>query len=376
MCADTTPPEGCEVLNIHRLRWALLCVAATTGSLSASAAGASHTVKIGNGDSIDSLARQYHISVRAIAKANGITPETILRNGRKIIIPDAPKPIVKQATMRRPAMVTGNRIAIRIGPDSQHRRLVLVDHGTNLVVTRQAGEWLQVETERGRIGWIRSDFVRMGKGTLPAHTALAKTNKPKKVTAHANRLARIGGDEEASPRRSRRSRRAAALAKEERSGRRHKKHGSYASSRRGRSRHYAYHRSRGHNRPEADAPPAEADVIRMAYGYRGTPYRYGASGKSGFDCSGFTSYVYKKQGVSLPHNASAQFSHGQRVKGGKMKPGDLVFFHTTRRGISHVGIYAGEGKFVHASSGGGRVRVDTLESGYYKSRLVGARRIK
>ena len=114
----------------------------------------------------------------------------------------------------------------------------------------------------------------------------------------------------------------------------------------------------------------------MAYGYRGTPYRYGASGRGGFDCSGFTSYVYRKKGVSLPHNAAAQYRKGSRVKSKDLKPGDLVFFNTTRRRVSHVGIYAGEGKFVHASSGGGRVRVDSLNSGYYRSRLVGARRVK
>ena len=94
--------------NSHLLRCALLCVAATTGVLSASSAKASQTVTIGNGDSLDRLARRYHVPVRAIAKVNGITPETILRNGRKIIIPDRPKTIVKDATMRRPALLPAN----------------------------------------------------------------------------------------------------------------------------------------------------------------------------------------------------------------------------------------------------------------------------
>jgi peptidoglycan endopeptidase LytF len=321
-----------------------------------SSAKASHTVTIGNGDSLDSLARRYHVPVRAIAKANGITPETILRNGRKITIPDAPKTIVKDATMRKPGMVTGNRIAIRRGPDQGHDRLALVDHGYTLVVTGQSGDWYQVKTQIGRIGWIKTDFVRIGAGSVPVERT---------------RVARADRDSD-TPRRVKRSR--TRVARSERSSSSRRSRRSYASnSRRSRTRHYT-HRRRG-SRPEADAPVAKADVVRLAYGYRGTPYRYGSSGNGSFDCSGFTSYVYRKKGVSLPHNAAAQFGHGSRVKGGQMKPGDLVFFNTGRRRISHVGIYAGEGKFVHASSGGGRVRVDSLNSGYYRSRLVGARRV-
>ena len=78
----------------------------------------------------------------------------------------------------------------------------------------------------------------------------------------------------------------------------------------------------------------------------------------------------------MPHNAAAQFQCGTAVGRSHMKEGDLVFFETTRRGISHVGIYVGNGKFVHASSARGQVRVDSLDGGYYASRFRGARRVK
>ena len=139
------------------------------------------------------------------------------------------------------------------------------------------------------------------------------------------------------------------------------------------ARHHSRSRS---GRPETQAPPTHSDVIQTAYSYRGTPYRFGGTSRKGFDCSGFTGYIYGKKGVSLPRTAREQFGRGQRVSSKEMKAGDLVFFHTTRPGISHVGIYAGNGKFVHASSSGGTVRVDSLHSGYYKKRLVGARRVK
>jgi cell wall-associated NlpC family hydrolase len=117
------------------------------------------------------------------------------------------------------------------------------------------------------------------------------------------------------------------------------------------------------------------NMISTALSYRGVRYRYGGMTSRGFDCSGFVAKVLQGQGMDMPHNAAALFGHGIPVAKENLRTGDLVFFHTTRRSISHVGIYLGEGNFIHASSGRGRVRTDTLLSGYYARRYVGARRI-
>jgi len=109
--------------------------------------------------------------------------------------------------------------------------------------------------------------------------------------------------------------------------------------------------------------------------YRGVPYRYAGMSSRGMDCSGLVARVLQAHGIRAPHNSRALFQLGKAVSRAEMKPDDLVFFRTRGRGISHVGIYLGEGKFVHASSGGGRVQVDCLDSGYYAKRLVGARRL-
>jgi cell wall-associated NlpC family hydrolase len=140
----------------------------------------------------------------------------------------------------------------------------------------------------------------------------------------------------------------------------------------------AAHHTRRHNVEVARrSSDREDDIVRTAYAYRGTPYVYGGEGRGGFDCSGFTSYLYSRKGVSLPHSARGQFAMGQHVDRGHMKPGDLVFFHTVTPGISHVGMYVGNGRFVHASSRrSGGVRVDNLDSGYYSSAFRGARRMK
>ncbi|MGC9004616.1 MAG: LysM peptidoglycan-binding domain-containing protein [bacterium] len=119
------------------------------------------------------------------------------------------------------------------------------------------------------------------------------------------------------------------------------------------------------------------DVVTTALNYRGVRYSYGGFSSRGFDCSGFVKYVYQRHGLNLPHNAAAQYRYGKPVNKSELRPGDLVFFRTGRgRGINHVGIYIGDGKFIHASSARGRVRIDSLNEGYYKARYVGARRLK
>ncbi|MBV1817213.1 C40 family peptidase [Bacteroidales bacterium MSK.15.36] len=106
----------------------------------------------------------------------------------------------------------------------------------------------------------------------------------------------------------------------------------------------------------------------------GKPYVWGASGPSSFDCSGFTSYVYKNFGIYLDHYTGSQYSVGKPVNKSELVPGDLVFFNTTGN-ISHVGIYTGGGQFIHASSGSGKVTVSNLSGSYYVSRYAGARRM-
>jgi cell wall-associated NlpC family hydrolase len=105
--------------------------------------------------------------------------------------------------------------------------------------------------------------------------------------------------------------------------------------------------------------------------YLGTPYRWAGSDPSGFDCSGFVMYVYGQHGVSLPHNAAAQFGVGTPVDRSQLEPGDLVFFD----GLGHNGIYVGGGQFIHSPHTGDVVKVSSLDDSWYASRWVGARRV-
>lgn len=116
------------------------------------------------------------------------------------------------------------------------------------------------------------------------------------------------------------------------------------------------------------------ELLNHAVSLLGRPYRFGAAGGRAFDCSGFVRSVFGNVGVDLPHSAREQFGHGDVVRRGDLVPGDLVFFRTYRRGASHVGIYMGEDKFIHAASRFG-VRISSLNSDYYAARYLGARRL-
>jgi cell wall-associated NlpC family hydrolase len=118
----------------------------------------------------------------------------------------------------------------------------------------------------------------------------------------------------------------------------------------------------------------DARITGTALRYLGVPYVWGGTSFGGVDCSGFVWAVFAKNGIDLPRTADAQFEEGRHVPTSDLRAGDLVFFQTYALGASHVGIYLGNGKFVHASSSDG-VRVDQLAEDYYSSRYLGARRL-
>jgi cell wall-associated NlpC family hydrolase len=138
----------------------------------------------------------------------------------------------------------------------------------------------------------------------------------------------------------------------------------------------------------AEAPKAVPDhpsqlttLLTKAKTFLGRPYRWGGSSPKGFDCSGFVHYVFNSIGVDLNRSSRDQSKDGDPVDLDHILPGDLLFFSTRgmRKGISHVGIYLGEGRFIHASDWGGRgqrcVKLGELASSYFAERLVAARRV-
>ena len=120
-----------------------------------------------------------------------------------------------------------------------------------------------------------------------------------------------------------------------------------------------------------------SDLVVTAMGFLGVPYRRGGSSvESGFDCSGFVKAIYEQTiGHILPRRANEQAAATEKIDRGELQPGDLVFFNTMRRAFSHVGIYIGDGKFIHSPRPGAQVRVEDMRVAYWSRRFDGARRV-
>jgi len=120
-----------------------------------------------------------------------------------------------------------------------------------------------------------------------------------------------------------------------------------------------------------------SDLVVTAMGFLGVPYRRGGTdADKGFDCSGFVRSMYERTvGLVLPRIAREQAAATQPIDKRDLQPGDLVFFNTMRRAFSHVGIYVGEGKFIHSPKPGAQVRIEDMSKRYWQSRFDGARRV-
>ncbi len=226
----------------------------------------------------------------------------------------------KPASNAVTAMIGENRVNLRKGPDTRYGSFGKMAEGTAVTVIARNGNWYQVRSSRGTIGWVAGELI-----DLPANVAStipATNNVPP-----APRPIKVAPTQEVQP---------AALAV---------------------------------------VAPASGDAASIAMRYVGARYVWGGASPRGFDCSGLTMYVYKQLGLNLPHKASLQYNTpGQRIREvGNLVPGDLVFFVRTTpvKGITHVGIYTGNGMMMTAGTERTGVQHISLYSKYWQSRFVG-----
>jgi cell wall-associated NlpC family hydrolase len=131
----------------------------------------------------------------------------------------------------------------------------------------------------------------------------------------------------------------------------------------------------GESRPHAHSEGRQ--IVRVAAGQIGTPYKFGGEDpRSGFDCSGLVYYSFDRLGVEVPRTAADQRHAAKPVARDELSPGDLVFFRSSARRVDHVGIYAGDGKFIHAPRRGAVVSYAYLEDPYYRKHFVSAGRLR
>ncbi|MDR0858802.1 MAG: C40 family peptidase [Oscillospiraceae bacterium] len=219
--------------------------------------------------------------------------------------------------------LVGEDVAFRAGPTTDSNRYALLKLGAQFEVIGSYTEWYKVKYS-GKEGYVHSDFVRIIKTSAAAKVSEAvaapKAADVKDLTA------------------------------------------SYTDS------------------AKAVKYSSDSDIAaveELAISLLGTKYTWaGANPSTGFDCSGFTYYLANSIGVELPHGASGQYKYGNSVEKADLIPGDYVFFSSDNTtGIAHVGMYLGDGVFIHASSGGKEVKLNNLSDSYYNQKYYGARRI-
>jgi len=302
---------------------AAIVLAVLLAALVAPPAGAqSRTHLVRPGENLYRIALRYGVTVAALMQANGLRSDRI-RAGQILRIPLPRRDAAATASPAAPAAgpaappEIGSEVAaprparIRRGPKSYHTTLAIAAQGLTLQILGVEENWYQVKLPDGAVGWVASGDLRT-PGTAASPAGAAASP--------------------ASP-----------------SGRPAVSDGQTV---------------RG------------SDLVREAMGYLGVPYVWGGESARGVDCSGF---VYVVLSATMPQIARLRsfdyFQMGVPVGRPDLRPGDLVFFTTYAPGPSHVGIYAGSGRFLHASSGARRVLATPLDDPYYAARYLGARRL-
>lgn len=306
-----------------------------------------YTVKSGDNDWI--IAKRAGVKpseIRALnpsVKWTNLKIGTVLRlPGTKVVNPAG------QAENREPnlpairsryAVVTGDSVTIRRGPSVRFDSVTVVDRGTRVLVLDREGSWYKARFPRGTEAWVRGDFLTATKAPQILASNFKSKKAVKKPTIVASKTTRSNSTAQRN------------------------------------ERNVTARKPKDNGRPLVVASGGGSGLLEKASSYLGVRYRYGAASRSATDCSGFTTQVFRAQGVKLPRTAREQSGRGQKVSKGELKAGDLVFFNTRGSRVSHVGIYQGGGKFIHASSGKGKVMVSSLNEGYYQRRFAGARRV-
>ena len=265
--------------------------------------------------------------------------------------------------------VTASSLNFRSGPSTSYRIIGSLYKGQKVEYISASGEWLKVKYN-GTIGYVHGDYVtksgsvssqgttkyvnatvglnvRSGPGT--SYSKLGKLSYKEKVTvlSTSNGWSKINYN---------------------------RKTGYVDSS-------YLQSTVPGSTSSNTGGTVSNkvSDVIAYAKAQLGKPYVWGAQGPNSFDCSGFTYYVFKnKAGITLPRNSSAQSTYGKYVKKSELRAGDLVFFDTNganNGAVSHVGLYIGDGKMIHASYSQKKIVIDNFNASYYQKAYVNARRV-
>ena len=249
---------------------------------------------------------------------------------------------IKEAT----GYVTGEKVNFRKEANTDSDIIEELEIGSSLKVLEVDGNWMKVKKGEDE-GYIRSLYVSDEAPVIEVEEPVVNNIQPSNTQSNRNQNSTSSNNSTSSS-----------------NGQAQKP-----------SKKPVQNNNSSYNPPASSTSSVQA-VLNLAYSKIGCPYVWGAEGPNSFDCSGFTSYVFRNAvGVSIPRTSSAQSGYGRTVSKANLQPGDLVFFNTSGSGVSHVGIYVGGGNMIHSPSTGKTVRVTSINSAYYSARFVTAKRV-
>ncbi|MCF6206852.1 MAG: NlpC/P60 family protein [Sulfurovum sp.] len=310
------------------------------------------THKIKSGESLYTIAKKNHTTVATLCKINGIKKSEVLKVGRAIKIPGntAASSVKSKKKVAKKTTVKKKHIAKRT---TKSKKYVIKSGDTLSTLAKKHHTTVAALQKVNHLK--KSDVLKLGQTLTIPGTAIAKKTKKVRVAKHTSKKA---------------EKKLAKALKRVNTQKFAKK--SVRKSRKFTLSDIVFGRG---NKLSSKSKK----IISLAKQNLGKRYVWGATGqRNTFDCSGFTTYVCKKNGICLPRRAIQQSKYGKPVKRSELQPGDLVFFDTskTRRGyVNHVGIYIGNGKFIHASSAKKKVVITSLNKPFYSQRFKGARRV-
>lgn len=299
---------------ISSLKLLTLCIIILTFP---SLALAAKTHRVKKNETVYSLSKKYHVSVQELKSANNLVRNRL--KARQLLV------IPPRTVAAAPASAGASVYRVK-----KSETLSRVSRKTGVSVS-----------ELKRLNGLRSSRVKSGKLLVLRERAQEDENRPKV----ARRL--------------------------------HLRHNDFFSEK---ENEYSLQSELG-GEPSVDLKKSTElkvgfkGIQKSAYDLLDTPYSFGGNSSGGIDCSAFVQTVFRKQAVPLPRTAREQFEVGSVVAQGDLQKGDLIFFSTYRNDASHVGIYLGNNMMIHASSRGGRVVVSSMDTDYYRSRYLGAKRV-
>ena len=261
------------------------------------------------------------------------------------------------------ATISGSEVNFRAGPSERHAVITTLDLGEQVELLGMDSGWCEV-VFNGQVGYVNAQYVSVDGLAVEDPRGIITgdcVNVRSAPTTNSDVLSKVYAGNVVD-----------LIALEG---------GWYAVSYNGVTGYVSADYVREYT--AATASSIGEDVVALALSYLGTPYKYGGASAKGFDCSGFTMYIFSQFGYSLPHSATSQwYDSGEQVAREDLQPGDLVLFcdpsRSNGKACSHVGIYIGDGEFVHAASGsssGRQVRISSLSEDYYNGYYKGAKRL-